>query len=306
MSFEQMEGRRDLSRREFLQWSAKPGAFVAGAFAAELVGSGCGGRPGVPNQKWNIVFIVADDLAWNQVRYMGITDFCETPNIDRIAREGMYFTDACAAAPVCFPTRASIMTGKCPATLHITDYIPGNSCPDARLRTPTQTQALPLEEVTLAEILKQAGYVTGHFGKWHLNYDKNYRPGRPGDPGSQGFDVVLTTVKPKPKADPEKDAHHAMEITERTLRFIEENKDRPFFAYVSHHVVHRPIMEARDRLRRYRTKTRLDNPMHNPIMGAMSERMSWSIRRILDKLDELGLTNRTIVIFFSDNGNYSA
>ena len=304
MSSERMERRGDLNRREFLQWSAKAGAFVAGASMTGLLGAGCATRTSVSARKWNIVFILADDLAWNQVRYMGITDFYETPNIDRIAREGMYFTDAYAAAPVCSPTRASVMTGKYPARLHITDYIPGNSYPYARLKTPKQARALPLEEVTLAEMLKRAGYVTGHFGKWHLNYDKNYKPGRPGDPGSQGFDVVLTTVKPKPNADPERDAHHAVEITEHALRFIEENKDRPFFAYVSHHVVHRPIMESKDWVRRYKTKTRLDNPMHNPIMGAMIERMDRGIGQILDKLDELGLADNTIVVFYSDNGNY--
>jgi len=292
----------EIGRREFLAKMGKATVAVAGASAlAELIGCA---SSAMPQRKWNIVFILADDMGWNQARYMGITRFYETPNIDRIAAEGMYFTDAYAAAPVCSPSRASIMTGKYPARLHITDYIPGNHYPYAKLKTPEQRHMLPLEEVTIAEMLKEVGYVTGHFGKWHLNKDKKYRPGRPGDPGSQGFDVVLTTVKPKPDADPEKDAHHAVLITEHALKFIEDYKDRPFFAYVSHHVVHRPIMEHKDWIDRYRTKQDLNNPVNNPIMGAMIERMDWGIGKILDKLDELGLTDKTIVVFYSDNGNY--
>jgi len=289
-----------MKRREFLQ---KIGTATAGLASASVLSQflqGCA----TPDEgkKWNIVFILADDMGWNQVRYHGLSKFYETPNIDRIAAEGMYFTDAYAADPVCSPTRASIMTGKYPARLHITDYIPGNPHPYARLTTPQQQQGLPLEEITIAEMLKAKGYVTGHFGKWHLNKDKNYQPGRPGDPGSQGFDEVLTTVKPKPDADPNQDAHHAIEITKRSLEFIEKNKDKPFFCYVAHHVVHRPIMEHKDMIDRYKTKQRLDNPVNNPIMGAMIERMDTGIGQILDKLDELGLTDNTIVIFNSDNG----
>jgi arylsulfatase A-like enzyme len=306
MSSEWVGGRREWDRREFLLWSAKTGALLAGASAIELMASACSKRIAVPDGKWNIVFILADDMGWNQVGYHGVTSFYETPNIDRIAREGMYFTNAYAAAPVCSPTRASIMTGKYPARLHITDYIPGNSYPYARLRTPEWTKALPLEEMTLAEMLKRAGYATGHFGKWHLNYDYNYRPGRPGDPDTQGFDVVLTNVKPEPDADPERDAHHVVEITEHTLDFIENNKDRPFFAYVAHHVVHRPLLESKDWVQRYQTKTRLDNPVHNPVMGAMIERMDWGIGKILRRLEELGLAERTLVVFMSDNGNVKA
>ncbi len=193
-------------------------------------------------EKWNIVFILADDLGWNQVGYHG-TDYYETPNIDRISREGISFSNAYSANPVCSPTRASIMTGKNSARLHITDYIPGSPYPYAKLTTPVIQMVLPLEETTLAELMKADGYVTGHFGKWHLNEDKNYAPGRPGDPASQGFDEVFTSVKPEDDADPSGDAHHAVEITGRTLKFIEENKDKHFFAWVSHHVVHRPIME---------------------------------------------------------------
>jgi len=294
----------DVNRREFLKnlGGVSLGLAAGGAFIQFM--NGCSAASSLAEKKWNIVFILADDMGWNQARYQGVTKFYETPNIDRIAAEGMHFTDAYSACPVCSPARASIMTGKYPARLHITDYIPGNSYPFAKLKTVHQVQGLPLAEVTIPEMLKAKGYISGHFGKWHLNKDKNYKPGRPGDPGSQGFDDVLATVKPKPNADPEQDAHHAVEITNRALQFIEKNKDKPFFCYVSHHVVHRPIMEHKDWVNRYRTKQHLDNPVNNPIMGAMIERMDIGIGQILDKLDELGLTEKTIVVFFSDNGNY--
>lgn len=255
------------------------------------------------NQKrWNFVFILADDLGWNQVGYQQPVDFYETPNIDRLAVEGMHFTAAYTNASICSPTRAGIMTGKHPARLHITDYIPGSPFPYARLTTPEMAERLPLEETTIPEMLKSKGYKAGHFGKWHLNKDKNYKPGRPGDPASQGFDDVLATVKPDPDADPDNDAHHTIEITERTLAFIEKNKDNPFFAYVSYHAIHRPLLEKADMIEKYDEKWAANLEETNSIMGAMIERMDIGIGQILETLEELGIADRTVVIFYSDNG----
>lgn len=252
----------------------------------------------------NIVFILADDMGWNQAHFNKVSDYYETPNIDKIASEGMVFTDAYSAAPICSPARASIMTGKYPARLHLTDYLPGNSYPYATLNQGEQNKnGLPLEEVTMAEMFKSRGYATGYFGKWHLNKDKNYKDGRPGDPKSQGFDDVLATIKPTLDSK-SNDAHHVKEITDRTIQFIEKNKNKPFFAYVSHHVVHRPIMEEKDLINSYKTKPHPENKVNNPIMGAMIERMDRSVGRILDKLKELNLTENTIVVFFSDNGGF--
>ncbi|MEO1245700.1 MAG: sulfatase [Pseudomonadota bacterium] len=252
---------------------------------------------------WNIVLIVADDLAWNQVGYHG-SDFYETPHIDAIANAGMQFSQAYSANPVCSPTRASLMTGKNPARLQITDYIPGSPYPYARLLRPAEIPGLPLEEVTLAELLKSHGYATGHFGKWHLNVDKNYVPGRPMDPASQGFDDILTTVKPAYEADPSADAHHAIEITQRSLEFIDQNKDRPFFLYATHHTVHRPIMEKPALIEKYAAKDGADDPVNNPTMAAMIETMDTGIGQIVDRLEQHGLTDNTIVIFYSDNGGF--
>lgn len=249
----------------------------------------------------NIVLIVADDMGWNQVGYNG-TEYYETPSIDRLADEGMRFDEAYSSNPVCSPTRAALMSGKNPARLHITDYIPGASFPYARLNQAEIAPGLPLEEVTLAELAKQQGYVTGHFGKWHLNKDKNYEPGRPKDPESQGFDEVLTTVKPEPDTDPYSDAHHSREITRRSVDFIQRHKDEQFFLYVPHHVVHRPLIEAPELVGKYEAKPGAELDIHNPVMGAMIETMDTGIGEILDTLKTLGLEQNTLVVFVSDNG----
>lgn len=258
-------------------------------------------RGAKPAPRPNIVFILADDLAWNQVGYHG-SKFYETPNIDSLAADGVQFTHAYAAAPVCSPTRSSIMTGKSPARTHITDYIPGSPYPHAILKTPYEVPSLPVEEVTIAEVLKSRGYVTGHFGKWHLGKDYNYAENRPGDPASQGFDEVLTTVKPEPDADPTKDAHHTIETTTRTLDFIDRHKSEPFFAYVAYHTVHRPIMERPELVAKYAAKPDVNAPVNNAIMGAMIETMDKGVGEILERLKKYQLEKNTIVIFYSDNG----
>ncbi|MHC4618952.1 MAG: sulfatase, partial [Planctomycetota bacterium] len=251
---------------------------------------------------------LADDLGWHQLGCYGST-FYETPNLDRFARQAMRFTDAYAAAPVCSPTRASIMTGKYPARLHLTDFIKGGSPTNRKLLTPDWTPYLPLEEVTVAEALKSAGYTCGHFGKWHLNKNKKYKLGRPMDPGSQGFDDVLTTHKPGagPKSSYEEDWHHVREITERSAAFIEKNRDKPFFCYVTHNSIHRPDIEKDDLVAKYGNKPHADNDVryghNNPRQAAMLQTLDESVGTILKKLDELNLRDDTIVIFFSDNGH---
>lgn len=287
-----VDGRRGM-RAILAIWLA-----ILGLVAAPAAGAKAGAKkPARPN----IVFILADDLAWNQVGFHG-SDFYETPNIDTIARDGVHFTHAYSAAPVCSPTRSSLMTGKNPARTHITDYIPGSPYPYAILKTPYEVPSLPVGEYTLAELLKSHGYVTGHFGKWHLGQDYNYAPNRPGDPASQGFDEVLTNVKPEEDADPTKDAHHTLDITRRTLDFIDRHKDETFFAYVAYHTVHRPIMERPALIAKYAAKPHSNEPVNNPIMGAMIETMDKGVGEILARLRQYGLDQNTIVIFYSDNG----
>jgi arylsulfatase A len=251
----------------------------------------------------NVIFILADDQGWNQVGYHGST-YYETPNIDRIAAEGVHFTDAYSASPVCSPARASILTGVNPARLHLTDFIPGGLYPYAALQRPPMQPYLPVDVELLPERLREYGYVTGHFGKWHLapgghgHYDE---PGRFFDPQHRGFDEVLINKKPDEGADPN-DAHHAEAITRQALAFMERHRDRPFFLYVSHHVVHRPLIEQPDLVAKYEAKPGNDRPENNAIMAAMVERMDNGIGLLLDRLDELGLTENTVVVFYSDNG----
>lgn len=251
----------------------------------------------------NIVFILADDMGWNEVGYHGST-YYETPNIDRLAHRGVRFTDAYSAAPICSPTRAALMTGKYPARLHLTDYIPGKMWEDKPLVTPKMQQGLPLAENTLPERLKERGYATGLFGKWHLAADYEYQPNRPMDPESQGFDTVFHTRKPEDEDITAKkpDAHNAVEITDHALKFIHANRARPFFCYVAHNVVHRPFGEEPALLEKYQRKPGAKRPENSAIMAAMIERMDAQIGRLLDTLEAEGLADRTIVVFYSDNG----
>lgn len=276
--------------------------------AIGVLGVSCSGdRADAPIDPPNIIFILADDLGWHQLGCYG-SDFYETPALDRMASDGMRFSNAYAAAPVCSPTRGSIMTGKYPARTHLTINIPTGRNPDRPTLTPEFADWLPLEEVTVAEILQTAGYVTGHFGKWHLNKDKDYAPGRPGDPGSQGFDEILTTHKYEagPPSPLEDDFQHVGQITEATLAFMDANRDRPFFAYVSHNSIHRPEIEKPSLVSKYTSKPNADNNVeyghNNPTQAAMLEVLDASIGRILDHLEELDLAENTIVVFFSDNG----
>ncbi|WP_077540979.1 sulfatase [Sedimentisphaera cyanobacteriorum] len=289
-----------LNRRNFLK--------SAGAASFLLAGGNLVFGNEKKRDKPNIVLFLADDLGWHQIGCYG-SKFYETPNIDKLAAESMKFTDAYAAAPVCSPTRASIMTGKYPARLHLTQYIKAGSPSDEKLTVPDWTAYLPLEELTAAELLKDAGYTTGHFGKWHLNKDKDYELGRPGDPGSQGFDDVLTTHKPGagPESPYENDAHHVRQITERAVSFIEANKDKPFFCYISHNSIHDPEIERDELIEKYRNKPGADNDVqqghNNPVQAAMLETLDKSLADVLRKLEELDLQKDTLFVFFSDNGH---
>lgn len=281
------------SRRRFIQTGAA--AIGLSAF------SGCTSEE-APRRPPNILFILADDLGCHQLSCYG-SKYFQTPSLDAFAREGMRFTDAYAAAPICSPTRASLMTGKSPARLHLTNYIPGSPFPHAKLRIPEWTQHLPTKEITIAEMLSEQGYITGHFGKWHLNTDKDYAPGRPGDPGSQGFRDVLTTEKPDSDHDPCADAHNVERITEHAIQFLRANKNIPFFCYVSHNSIHRPELECSDLISKYAQKEDT-NPAEgrNPVEAAMMERLDTSIGSLLKTVDELGLRENTLIVFFSDNG----
>jgi arylsulfatase A len=263
----------------------------------------------------NVVIILMDDLGRNDVGCYGST-YYRTPHIDRLAAAGVRFTDAYAACPVCSPTRASIMTGKYPARLHLTDWLPGRvDRPDQRLLRPTIRQQLPLEEVTLAKALKAAGYTTGAVGKWHL--------GGPGFlPTDQGFDVNVAgdqNGSPPSYFAPFKNKQGKFmaglgqapageyltdRLTTEAERFIETNKARPFFLYFAHYAVHIPLMAKPDVVAKYPIGGK-PGTQNNPVYAAMVESMDDSVGRVVKKLDDLGLTQRTLIIFTSDNGGLS-
>lgn len=266
-----------------------------------FLGTGCSEHESPPN----IIFILADDLGYSQVGCYG-SSFYETPNIDNLAREGMRFTNAYAAASICSPTRASIMTGKYPARLHLTNFIPGDK-KEYPLNQPDWQKFLPLEEVTFAELLRENGYRTSIFGKWHLSIEKMPPESLPYNPDKQGFDESFVTYKPsgkmiQPWQDAEDDAHNVDTITNLALDFIERNRSNPFFLFVSHNSIHNPLMERAEAIRKYERKSGSDAPENNPVIGAMMERLDNSCGRIFQKVKELGLDDNTVIIFFADNG----
>jgi arylsulfatase A len=235
----------------------------------------------------NIVLIVADDLGVNDLSCYGRGDH-HTPHLNRLASQGMRFTCAYTAQPICSPSRAAIMTGKCPARLNLTNFLPGRAdAPSQRVLQPQIEGQLPLEEVTIAELLQGAGYATGLFGKWHL--------GGPGfEPEKQGFDVV---VSPRADNEPTLDAGGKGEfaITAAASKFIEDNKDRPFFCYVPHNNPHIPLAAAPALIEKYRDA-------FHPVYAAMIETLDTAVGQLLAKVESLGLSDRTILVFTSDNG----
>jgi len=256
-------------------------------------------------EKPNFVVILIDDLGWSDLGCAG-SDFYETPNVDRLAREGMKFTQAYSACTVCSPTRASLLTGKYPARLRITDWIPGHKRPKAKLRVPDWTMHLPHEEVTLAEALRDAGYATAAVGKWHLG-GKEFFPEKQGfalnrggcdrgQPPSYYSPYRIPTLEDGPKGE-----HLTDREAEEAVSFIEANKDRPFFLYLPHHAVHNPLQPKKELVEKYEKKAP-GREHKKASYAAMIEGADQSVGRILAKLDALKIADRTAVFFTSDNG----
>ena len=274
----------------------------------------------------NVVFILIDDMGWKDCGCNGST-FYETPNIDRLAKEGMRFTDAYAACAVCSPTRAAIMSGKHPARLHITDWIPGNQ-KKGKLDRLAFEQQLPHSEVTIAESFKEAGYKTGFIGKWHLGKKDYY-------PKSQGFDInIAGNNRGAPRqgyfspynlenlTDGPKGEYLPDRLATEAISFIEDNKDNRFFLFLSHYTVHSPVQAKKETIAKYKAKAarlKYDEPIYvkegpdaknrerqdHPTYAAMVEHMDENVGRVLDKIKNAGLSENTVVIFTSDNGGQS-
>jgi arylsulfatase A-like enzyme/acetyl esterase/lipase len=274
--------------------------------------------------KPNIIFILADDLGAMDIGANNHTTFYETPNIDALAAKGMNFKQSYAACPVCSPTRASILTGKYPARVGVTAHI-GARQPDKWDRTTKLLPApyqefLALEEVTLGEALRDAGYTNFFAGKWHLGDGEFY-------PGAQGFDPQLKMMgkgqfyypPAAPPTDRKKDGKTTDRIADAAVRFIDANKDRPFFAYLPFQAVHIPISARPELVAKYERKKSAAPPdawgverdskvrrvQNHAGYAAMLEQMDTAIGRVLAALDRNHLADRTVVVFTSDNGGLS-
>ena len=273
----------------------------------------------------NFIFFLVDDLGWADLGCYG-SEFHETPHIDQLAASGMRLTNGYAACPVCSPTRASILTGRHPVRVDITDWIPGlGNAKKNPLLHPQDRDNLALEEVTIAELLKQQGYQTFFAGKWHLGNKGHWAT-------DQGFDINIGgNSKGSPPggyyapwtnptlAAREKGEYLTERLTEESITFLKDRDvDRPFLLYLSYYNVHTPIQPYKKRVGYYQQKagklftepfppltehegvsrTRQDNAAYASMLAAVDD----SVGALLAKLDELGLEENTVVMFFSDNG----
>ena len=261
-----------------------------------------------PERRLNVVLILADDLGWTDLACYG-SDLHETPHLDQLARQGMRFTQNYSACTVCSPTRAALLTGKYPARLHITDWIPGAMPDNPKLLVPQWTKFLPHEETSLAELFRDAGYSTASIGKWHLGGEDHY-------PQHHGFDRnIAGTDKPQPPSflapwkiptlTEGRDGDYLTDrLGEEAVTYLESSQDRPFFLYVPHFAVHTPIQGRPDLVDKYERKLRLGQALRhkNAHYAAMVESLDAAVGKVMTALDELKLADRTIVIFTSDNG----
>lgn len=292
-----------------------------------------------PAEPMNVVFFLVDDYGWKDVGYNGST-FYETPNIDKLAATGMAFTDGYAACPVCSPTRAAIMSGKYPGRLNTTDFFGGpqgdavlKRIEDGKWNRPlvpaNYIPQLPLEEVTIAEALKEQGYATFFAGKWHLG-------GEGFDPTKQGFDInkgghraggpygggkYFAPFGGMPNLEQYNNKEHLPAVLgKETAQFISANKDKPFLAYLSFYSVHTPLIGRPDLIEYYKKK-RADmgledkfgkEPPRNvrqtqahAVYAAMVHAMDEAVGVVLDTLEKEGIADNTLVIFTADNGGLS-
>jgi len=294
-----------LNRRDFLK---RLGLSAAAAALPGCVAASSGPKSGDSARRPNFVFILIDDLGYKDVGFMGST-YYETPNIDRLAAQGVVFTSAYTNGPNCAPSRACIMSGQY-SPRHGVYTVGSSERGNTRFRklipTPNKT-TLDSEVVTIAEALKPAGYVTASIGKWHLGRDGKHSP------QGQGFDLNIagnragstrshfSPYRLENLPDGPKGEYLTDRLTTEAISFIEHNKDRPFFLYLPHYAVHTPIQAKRKLIDKYKSKEP-SGGQNNPTYAAMIESTDQGVGRIMDKLDELGLADNTVVFFFSDNG----
>jgi uncharacterized sulfatase len=257
-----------------------------------------------PQPPPNFLFILADDLGWSDLGCYGNT-FHETPYIDRLAQQGMRFTNAYAASPVCSPTRASIQTGLYPARIGMNMIINPHRRPWAELSPPNNRWNLPDNTPTLAEALLPSGYVSTLIGKWNLGYDN---PDMPVDRGYQappheGLDSLNERYREAVVSFAQENSNKGTgKITQLAVKFLEEHRDTPFLCFVSYHSVHIPMEARASSIQKFAEKKKTQTTNIHPKYAAMVADTDESVGLLLQVLDSLKLSDNTLVVFFSDNG----
>lgn len=251
---------------------------------------------GMAAEQPNFVLILADDLGWADLGCHGNT-FNETPHLDRLARQGTRFTQF-YAGPVCSPTRANLQSGQDQARFGITQHIPGHRRPFAKLADPVVASHLPLEVVTFAERLRDAGYATGYCGKWHLG-EQGFGP------REQGWETVVegrghTLALQAGSAQPP--GRTAEFLTEQACAFMRANREKPFVLQVSHFAVHIPLTAAPQWLEKFQGKPAMAGYPSRPEYAALLAELDASVGALVAEVDRLGIGERTLVVFLSDNG----
>ena len=273
----------------------------------------------------NFVILFVDDLGATDLGCTG-SDLYLTPNIDRLASEGMLFRQAYAACTVCSPSRAALMTGKYPARTRVTDFIPGHSHPNAKLRAPDWTMKLERRHTTIAEALRAAGYRTASVGKWHLmpmestaterkedyapeanGFEVNIGGNEWGLPGSHFFPYRHPTqdrgIGPLPPGGKEGE-YLTDRLTDEALKLLDSWGDQPFFLYLPYYAVHIPIQAPASDVERFKPLVKSGARHTDPAYAAMVASVDRSVGRIRAKLTELGTADRTVVLLAGDNGGY--
>lgn len=266
-------------------------------FLLVLLTSGlfCGPLYAQPDRP-NFILILADDLGWADLGCYGNT-YNETPNIDRLAKEGMRFTQF-YAGPVCSPTRANLQSGQDQARFGITQHIPGHRRPFAKLTDPVVASHLPLAVETYAERLRTVGYTTGYFGKWHLG-KAGYGPQ---DQGWQDAVECQGHTQPPEVTGTSQPQRTADFLTRKAETFIREHREHPFVLQLSHYAVHIPLSTTPELQQKYQAKKPMAGYPSNPLYAGLLEELDQSVGRIVQAVDQAGLTEKTLIVFLSDNG----
>lgn len=316
-----------------MKWSGALASFFTAWFALSCMGGAVAAEQQPLNaQPLNVLVIVVDDLGWADWAGGG-SEFYETPNLDRLAAQGMTFTNAYAASPVCSPSRAALLTGRYPPRTGVTEITqthdrrqPENWTANTKLLPAPYTNYLPLEEQTLAELLKEQGYATFFAGKWHLGQEGYWAE-------DQGFDINkggyvwghphggnhYFSPYDNPRLENGPAGEHLPDrLASETIAFMQQHRAEPFLAYLSFYSVHTPLMAPEDLVEKYRQKRqaierdtkrfgeidgqRWRQVQDHAVFAAMVEAMDQAVGRVLDELERTGLADHTLVVFTSDNG----